>query len=221
MLRTNLSTRPFYNTRAVQTLLGIVAVIVIALTVFNAVQVLRLSGSQRTLGERAATAEAEAARLRTAAARLRAQINPDELATVAAAASEANGIIDRRAFSWTDLLARFEQTLPDDTRITAIQPRHEKGRIIISAIVEARQIEDLDGFIEALEKTGTFRDVLPTEYQQGDGGSYVAVIEGVYTPGERAEAAAPSDGPAPANGPPPADGGVPAAPGRGREVPGE
>jgi hypothetical protein len=213
MLRTNLSTRPFYNTRAVQTLLGIVAVIVVALTVFNAVQLLRLSGSQR--GERAATAEAEAARLRSAAARLRAQINPEELATVAAAASEANGIIDRRAFSWTDLLARFEQTMPDDTRITAIQPRHEKGRIIISAIVEARRIEDLDGFIEALEKTGTFRDVLPAEYQQGDSGTYVAVIEGVYAPGARAEAAAPADGAAPAGVVVP-----PAPAGRG-EVPGE
>ena len=210
MLRTNFSTRPFYNTRAVQLLLGIGAVIVVALTLFNAVQIVRLSGSQRTLGERASTAEAEAERLRTEAARLRAQINPAELRTVAAAASEANDIIDRRAFSWTDLLARFEQTLPDDTRITAVQPRHENGRIIVGVIVEARQIEELDDFIEALEKTGTFRDVLPIEYRQGDGGVYQAVIEGVYSPAvDAAEAEAPSGG------------ARPTAPARGGEVPGE
>jgi len=180
MLRTNLSTRPFYNTRAVQTVLAVAALVVVALTLFNAVQIIRLSASQRTLGERAATAEAEAQRLRTEAAALRARINPEELRVVAAAANEANGIIDRRAFSWTDLLARFEQTLPDEARITAIQPRHEKGRVIISALVETREIEDLDRFIEALEKTGTFHDVLPTQYQQADG-VYQAVIEGVYT----------------------------------------
>ena len=204
MLRTNFSTRPFYNTRAVQTLLAVAALVVVALTVFNTVQVLRLSVSQRTLGERASTAEAEAERLRATAARLRGQINPAELSTVAAAASEANGIIDRRAFSWTSLLARFEETLPDNARITAIQPRHESGRVIISAIVQARQIEELDGFIEALEKTGTFRNVLPTQYLQADG-VYEAVIQGEYLP---------------AGGP--AEAGVsPAAPGRAAEVRGE
>ena len=204
MLRTNFSTRPFYNTRAVQTLLAVVAVVAVALTAFNAVQVIRLSASQRTVGERASTAEAEAEQLRTAAARLRGQINPAELSTVAAAASEANGIIDRRAFSWTGLLARFEETLPDNARIIAIQPRHENGRVIISAIVQARQIEDLDSFIEALEKTGTFRNVLPTQYQQ-DEGVYQAVIQGEYLPaGQPAEADA-----------------APTAPGRGAGVRGE
>jgi Tfp pilus assembly protein PilN len=202
MLRTNLSTRPFYNTRAVQVLLGIIALVVVALTAFNAVQILRLTTSQRTLGERASRAEAESAELRTAAARLRAQINPEELRTVAAAASEANGIIDRRAFSWTELLARFEQTLPDDVRITAIQPRHDNGRVIISAIVEARQIEELDSFIEALERTGTFRDVLPAEYQQDENGTYQAVIEGVYIAASAgAEVAPPADGAARDEGP--------------------
>jgi hypothetical protein len=204
MLRTNFSTRPFYNTRAVQTLLGVAAAIVVALTVFNVVQIARLSASQRTVGERASTAEAEATRLQAEAVRLRAQINPAELSTVAAAASEANGIIDRRAFSWTNLLARFEQTLPDNTRITAIQPRHENGRVIVNAVVEARQIEDLDNFIEALEKTGSFRNVLPTQYLQEEG-VYQAVIQGDYTPaGEPAEAGA-----------------APEASGRGAEVPGE
>ena len=153
----------------------------------------RLSASQWTLGECAAQAEDEAERLRTEATRLRTQINPEELSTVAEAASEANGIIDRRAFSWTTLLLRFEETLPDNARITRIQPRLEKGRVIVSAIVEARQIEDLDGFIEALEKTGTFRDVLPTQYQQTDEGTYAAVIEGFYNaqtgPTGQAEAA--------------------------------
>jgi hypothetical protein len=201
MLRTNLSTRPFYNARAVRLALGAAAVLVVGLTLFNAGEIVRLLASQRTLGERAATAEAEARRLQSTAAALRARINPEELRVVAAAAGEANGIIDRRAFSWTELLGRFEQALPDDARITAIQPRHENGRVIVTAIVEAREIEDLDGLIEALEKTGTFRDILPTQYQQ-DESVYRAVIEGVYL------AAAP-----------PAEAGAPARP--AGEVPGE
>jgi hypothetical protein len=190
MLRTNLSTRPFYNVRAVQMALGALALAVALATLFNVVQLVRLTSSQRTLGARAAEAEQEAQRLRVEATRIRAQINPRELQTVANAAREANGIIDRRAFSWTELFAHFESTLPPDVRITAVAPRVEKGIFIVSVAVEARQAEDLDAFIEALESAGTFSNVLATQTQTNDEGLLEAIIEGVYSatarPGEAA-----------------------------------
>ena len=37
MLRTNLSTRPFYNVRAVRALLGLFALVVVGFTLFNVV----------------------------------------------------------------------------------------------------------------------------------------------------------------------------------------
>ena len=181
MLRTNLSTRPFYNVRAVQVLLGAAGLLVFAFTLFNVIRLVNLTSSQQTLGAHAAEAETEAARLRGEAARIRAQIDPKDLAVVAAAAREANGIIDRRAFSWTALFAEFEHTLPPDVRITAVQPRLERdGRFIVSMTVEARRVEDLDAFVEALETRGTFHNVLPTEEQTTEEGLIEAVIDGVY-----------------------------------------
>jgi len=181
MLRTNLSTRPFYNERAVQLTLATVGALVLAVTVFNAAELIRLTSSQRTLGAHAVESEREAARLRTQAAAIRAQINPKELETVANAAREANGIIDQRAFSWTELLGQFEQTLPADVRITAVQPRLDvSGSFVVAMTVQARRAEDLDAFIEALEKTGTFRNVTPLEEQTNDGGLLEAVVEGTY-----------------------------------------
>ena len=181
MLRTNLSTRPFYNERAVQVVLGAATVFVLGITAFNAVELIRLTGSQRSLGAHAAESEREAARLRTEAAAIRAQINPKELETVANAAREANGIIDQRAFSWTELLARFEQTLPENVRITAVQPRlATNGSFVVGMTVQARRAEDLDAFIEALEKTGAFRNVTPLEEQTNDKGLLEAVVEGTY-----------------------------------------
>ena len=50
MLRTNLSTRPFYNERAVHLVLGLVALVVIGLTVANLVSVVRLSRQNTALG---------------------------------------------------------------------------------------------------------------------------------------------------------------------------
>jgi len=126
------------------------------------------------------------------AARIRAQIDPEELQVVAAAAREANAIIDQRAFSWTDLFTQFEATLPPDVRITAVQPRLQRGGEFIVAVgVEARRAEDLDAFIEALETQGGFRNVLAVQEQTGDGGLIQAVVEGAYRPPRR-EAAAPA-----------------------------
>jgi Tfp pilus assembly protein PilN len=180
MLRTNLSTRPFYNVRTVQLTLGLLATLVVAITLFNVVEVVRLTASQRSLGASAARAEDEAERLRAEAAQIRAQINPEELQVVAEAAREANVIIDRRAFSWTELFAKLEATLPPDVRITAIRPRLEDNAFTVSIGVEARQAEDLDAFMEALETDGGFRNVLDVAEQTNDEGLLQAIVEGIY-----------------------------------------
>jgi hypothetical protein len=193
MLRTNLSTRPFYNARAVRALLGLCALIVAAFTLYNAVRLVTLSATQRALSADAVRSENEAARLRTEAARLRARVDPRELAVVSADAKEANAIIDRRTFSWTALLTQFEQALPADVRITAVQPRREQdGTFAVNIGVQARRVEDVDAFIEALEARTPFRDVLPVEEQTGDNGVIEAVIDGKYTPDRAPVAATPN-----------------------------
>jgi hypothetical protein len=75
MLRTNLSTRPFYNLRAVQVTIGTLAVIVAVMTLGNIFELVRLTASERALGARATRAEEEATRLRVDARRIRGQIN--------------------------------------------------------------------------------------------------------------------------------------------------
>ena len=185
MLRTNLSTRPFYNVRAVHAALGAAACIVLGFTLFNAVQIVRLTLSQQTLGASAAEAEQEATRLRSEAAKIRAQINPEELQLVASEAREANRIIDQRAFSWTELFAHFEATLPPDVRITAVQPRIEENTFVIGVGVEARQAEDLDAFVEALETGGAFQNVLAVTEQTTDDGLIEAIVEASYVPPAR------------------------------------
>ena len=155
MLRTNLSTRPFYNVRAAHVALRAAGVILLGAMLFNVVQVVRLGMSQQSRGARAGEAEEEAARLRTDATQILAQINPQELQVVADAAREANQIIDQRAFSWTELFGRFEATLPSGVRLTAVRPRLEStGDFVVAIGVEARRAEDLDAFVEALETNG-------------------------------------------------------------------
>jgi Tfp pilus assembly protein PilN len=179
-LRTNLASRPFYNVRAVHAAIGALAVVVLALTLFNAVQLVSLTSSRRTLGARADEAERRSQQLRSDANRIRTQINQKELAAVSAAAREANSIIDRRAFSWTELLTQLEATLPDDVRITTVQPRLEKDIFKVGLVAEARSAEDVATFIEALEKTGAFRNVVPLQQQTDESGLIQVAIEADY-----------------------------------------
>jgi hypothetical protein len=185
MLRTNLSTRPFYNARAVRAALLALVVVAAGLTIYNAVRIVALLSSQSTLGASQAEARREAQRLRREAVRIGSQIDRDELAVVAAAAREANTLIDQRAFSWTDLMAQFETTLPEDVRIRVVQPRLENGRFIVSIVVQGQSPEDIDAFIEALEQSGNFREVLPAVQSTSDEGLIEATIQGVYLAGAR------------------------------------
>jgi Tfp pilus assembly protein PilN len=186
MLRTNLSTRPFYNIRAVQVALGSLAVLVAVMTIVNVVQLVRLTASERALGARAQEAETEAQRLRDEARRIRSQIDAKELNEVAAAAQEANAIIDLRAFSWSGLFAQLEATLPENVRLTGFQPAEDQeGRLVVRLSVQARRVQDLESFIDALEGTGRFHEVLAAEEQTTNDGLINATVRSVYVPQSR------------------------------------
>lgn len=211
MLRTNLSTRPFYNDRAIR--LAIVAgiVAVAALTAFNAGQILTLTQRNRELADRAGAAEARARDLRARATATQQTLNQGEVSVVQAAAREANLLIERRAFSWTDLFNRFEETLPPDVRIAAVQPQvDDAGRMLVAVTVISKRVEDLDAFIERLEQTGAFRGVLSRQETVEDDGMLRSVIQGYYEP-RTSTAAAPADAPPDARGDTPANA-APSAP---------
>jgi Tfp pilus assembly protein PilN len=194
MLRTNLSTRPFYNERVARAVLAACALLLLLLTAFNVIRAAALWRSETTLSARATDARAEAARLRSDAERIRARVDPKELAAVSSAAAEANALIEQRAFSWVQLLTRLESTLPDRVRITSMQPSIEDGEFKIRMVVEAHTFEELSMFMESLESQGTFRRVLAPVSSTADDGIIDATIEGTYVGAAADIPAAPTAG---------------------------
>ena len=181
MLHTNLSTRPFYNTRVVRAGLIGVAAIAAGLTVFNAVELWRLQRANRELGQTVSQNETAARDLRQKARTVQQSIDKSQLSLVDAAAREANELIDRRAFSWTELLNQFQTTLPPEVRISSVQPQVDAaGRLLVAMTVQSRRQEDLDSFIEALEKTGVFRDVLSRSDSSNEDGTLMSVLQAYY-----------------------------------------
>lgn len=182
MLRTNLSTRPFYNEGAVRLAIVAVAAAAALLTAFNVTRVTRLSHSDTELGTRAATDEARARALRASAVRLRRSVDPGQLDVVSEQARQANELIDRRTFSWTELFNRFETTLPADVRITSVRPKLDETGNHVTMTVVARTVDDVGRFMENLEATGAFTNLLSREERVGDNGLLEATLESEYRP---------------------------------------
>jgi Tfp pilus assembly protein PilN len=181
MLRTNLSTRPFYNERGVHGLLGAIALLVIGLTIFSVTQIVLLSRRQSELSAQAEAADARARDLRLRAGRAREALDTKQLEQISARARDANTIIGQRLFSWTDLLNRLETTLPDGVRISVLRPRvASDGGITIQMTVTARTIEDIEIFMAKLEETTAFSGVYPRADSPTEDGLVQATLEGKY-----------------------------------------
>ena len=189
MIRTNLSTRPFYNERAVQTWLLIAALLVAVVTAFNVTRVLQYSRNDTQLGGEASRDETRAAELRQQAARLRATVDPKQLDFASTEARQANDLIDRRTFSWTELFNRFETTLPDEVRITSVRPRLDKQNgIVLGITVVARGVDDVYAFIEKLQATKAFAALHPVEEHYNDVGLLESQLEATYAPSAKPQA---------------------------------
>jgi Tfp pilus assembly protein PilN len=182
MIRTNLATRPFYNERAVHLVLFGVGIVALAATLFNVTRVLQLSGRDTQLGTQASRDEARAADLRQAAARDRSTVDPKALEQASAQAREANDLIDRRTFSWTDLFNRFETTLPDDVRITSVQPKVDAKGIVLTIVVTAKGVDDVNQFLENLDATGAFAGVEAPDNRFDERGELQATLKTIYKP---------------------------------------
>jgi Tfp pilus assembly protein PilN len=200
MLDTNLATRPFYNETAVRFWLGLILAVVLAATVYNAYEWVRFSKSDTQRAAQASEDEARAAELRASAARLRATVDADKIRMTAADASQANDLIGRRTFSWTELFNQFEATIPADVRITSVRQRIDRERgSVLTIIVHAKNVDEVNSFIDKLEATGVFRELLAQDEAMGDNREIEAVLEAVYrpAPGEGAPVPQPTAGTAP------------------------
>lgn len=182
MLRTNLSTRPFYNERAVHGLLALAAIVVLAITAWQLQRIVSLSRHKTEVNASIARDRNEAANLRQQAANVRRGVNQQDLRVIAAEAKEANQLIAQRTFSWTALFNQLEATLPPEVMLVSIRPDIRDGKTNIGMEIQGRRIEDIVDFFDRLEKTGQFRDVTWSQENATDGDLHRMTMTAVYVP---------------------------------------
>jgi hypothetical protein len=201
MIRTNLSTRPFYNERAVHVAAALLAVIVLAMTAWQVVRVVRLSKYKTELNTAIRRDRAEAEKNASQAQQIRQGLDQKQLAALAAAAKEANNLIAQRTFSWTELFNQLEATLPGDVMLLGVQPEIADGVTQLHMDVQGKGEDVIESFWDRLEKTGSFRDAEWSNVTVTEDGLHRITMNVLYTP--RAPAARPASAP-PAEKPSPA-----------------
>jgi hypothetical protein len=67
--------------------------------------------------------------------------------------------------------------------LSAVRPTvDEEGRLTVKMTVVARAVEGVDQYLEALEKTGAFHDLLSRKEREDKDGLIEADVEGRYAP---------------------------------------
>lgn len=180
MLRANLATRPFYNERAVHFILGGIALAAALVLVTSGIRLSVLFQERATLTAAAESNERRADETLEQTVELQRDTGTTELELLVAASREANRLIDQRAFSWTDFLNRIEATLPDEVMLTSLRPDVADRVVGVQVGIVSQNVGAIDRFIERLEGTGAFADVLSREEEITDDGLYRAVLYGRY-----------------------------------------
>jgi len=181
MLKSNLSSRPFYNERLVTLALALVAVIGAALTYFNYREIQQSSGVRAEYQAKIDSNEQKRAQVMAEANGIKSRIDPQAFKQLGFATHEANALIDQRTFSWTVLLGVLERTLPMDVRLVSISPKFEKGntKVVLAAI--AKHHGDIETFINALYgANGMFYSVYSSAEQHNDDGTFNFNVDAYY-----------------------------------------
>jgi len=167
----NLATQPPRNERLPALLLSLAAIALVGLTVRHAFVVWALLPSRTSALHREVEAQdAEVARLRTEVAALRAP-KPDPAAVKQWAL--VKGLVDRRAFSWTDLFDRLEEVLPPGVRLLSVAPTVRDGELRLELQALARSGEDALQFLGVLQKRPEFGDANVLGLDDSDEGTQV------------------------------------------------
>jgi Tfp pilus assembly protein PilN len=153
----NLASRPSRNERLPALAFAAASLLLLALTARHAL-VLRQVLPARTaaLEQEVRALDQQIDQLRTEAASLRGP-RPDS--ALVAQWAIIRGLVDQRAFSWTDLLGILEEVLPAGVRLVSIAPSVKEGQLQLDLGAVARKAEDGFDFMRALQQRKEFHDV--------------------------------------------------------------
>ena len=89
--------------------------------------------------------------------------------------------MDRRAFSWTGLLAALEGALPPGVKLVSVSPQTKAGRTELSLTAVGRRTEDALALLQSLQAHEGFEGAFLNGWTEGREGIDISCTVG-YVP---------------------------------------
>ncbi|MGZ7040248.1 MAG: hypothetical protein ACXVH7_00525 [Thermoanaerobaculia bacterium] len=182
-LHLNLATNPYRDYRPVYAVV-VAASLVIALLMLNNIETYyRYVSETRNTRSKTTQLESEAAKQQRMA-----QAIDDKLRTINSAALDRqtrfiNAQLAERAFSWSELLDRLERVIPNDVRITSIQPTfNPTGLVHLELACDAKTTDGMVETITRFNRASQFSNPFPHNEQQLEKGGYQFGLAVEYRP---------------------------------------
>ncbi len=157
----NLSTRPFPAHRATTLLLGLLIAVIGGVSIWQVVSFSRYTSLAAGIrgGEQELRVETEALGERLTG--LQARLDRPEATAKLNEIGFLNNLIARRSLSWTRVFASLESLVPDTVHLLSLRPAFAPdGSLQVQIDVRGRSIAEVTGFVDALEESPAFADVV-------------------------------------------------------------
>jgi len=165
----NLSSRPFPAYRLINLALGAVGAVLLVLTVWQAYGFVRFSSMARDIRDDEQDARVEAESSGKRVSDLKSRLDRPEAAAKLSEIGFLNGLIARKDLSWTRLFSNLEDMVPDSVHLVSLRPDvQDGGPVVLNLEVTSRSIADVSRFIEALERSPEFNNVVVSVEQVAD-----------------------------------------------------
>jgi type IV pilus assembly protein PilN len=87
------------------------------------------------------------------------------------------GMVDERAFDWTQMFMDLEKLVPVGVHVVSVQPQLEKGHMFVRLSVAASSEESKIKFLKAMEGSPAFSNVQLLSVREGQNGGEQALLE--------------------------------------------
>ncbi|HET7712581.1 MAG TPA: hypothetical protein VFL80_11675 [Thermoanaerobaculia bacterium] len=172
-LHLNLAARPYRDYRPVYAAVVVMSLLTAFLLLNNLDTYYRYVSETKATRGRIAQLDRQAAAERQKAQQIESQLKSVNTLALDRQTKFINAQLAERAFSWSELLDRLENVLPDDVRITSIAPTFQPNGIVhLELTCEAKSGQGLLQTINQMTRDPHFRNPFPHGEQLVGAGSY-------------------------------------------------
>ena len=180
-LHVNLASRPYRDNRAFMFGVGILGAVVVMLTLNNAWTAIDYLSNTQNVRDEIAVLETELAQTQQRTATTRADLAKIDQEELNRRIAYVNTQIAERAFSWNSLLNDLERVLPQDVRITQLNPTvTTTGIVTLNLTLEAKSQDGIIRLLDSMLADASFARAFPTSEQLDESGVRRFIVQAEY-----------------------------------------